>query len=246
MKRSDAFWEMRNLGRTVLEINCDDNDTVDCLKDLASDCETYDYLVAKIPKGRLDLVHAFEDRGFRFLETQIELLYDLKKMREVSGYVKRMADQARYRKVHTLEQLNVLLSRIEEDLFITDRVSLDPLLGTKMAHTRYLNWLSDSLQTGASIYEVELKSRDIGFFYVTEIDSTTGYGALASVYKEYRKRGWGLVVLEAGFKYAKEAGYSRIITRVSSNNLEALRANLNVGFECKDMYYILRRANFSN
>lgn len=246
MKKVDAFWEIRNLGKTVLEIQFDDKDTTDCLNDLASDFSTYDYIVAKIPKGKLDIVHSLEDNGFRFMETQIELSYNVNKHTEASRYIKKLSDQTQYKKVNTIDQLSLLLSKIEEDLFITDRVSLDPLLGTTTAHKRYLNWLNDAFHTEtASIYEVELKSRDIGFFFYTPLDSTTIYGALASVYKKYRNRGLGLVVLEAAFNWVKEAGYSKIVTRVSSNNLEALRANLNVGFESQDIYYILRRANFS-
>ncbi|MEC0226699.1 GNAT family N-acetyltransferase [Paenibacillus alba] len=246
MKKVDAFWEMQNIGKTVLEIEFDNKDATNCLNELTSDFETYDYIVAKIPIGKLDIVHSLEDRGFRFMETQIELAYNLKKHTKASSYVKKLSDQAQCKKVNTLDQLNVLLSRIEEDLFITDRISLDPLLGKAISHKRYLNWLNDAFhKEAASIYEVELKSRDIGFFYSTTLDSTTIYGVLASVYKKYRNRGLGLIVLEAAFNWAKEVGYSKIITRVSSNNLEALRTNLNLGFESKNMYHILRKANFS-
>ncbi|MFF2911605.1 GNAT family N-acetyltransferase [Paenibacillus sp. NPDC057934] len=245
MKKVDAFWELRNLDKTVLEVEFDDKDTTDCLNILSSDFETYDYIVTKIPKGRLDLVHSLEDRGFRFMETQIELSYNLNKHTKASSYVKKLSDQTQYKQVTTLDQLNALLSRIDDDLFITDRVSLDPLLGTTTAHNRYLNWLTDAFHTGnAAIYEVELKSRDIGFFYSSPLDDTTIYGALASVYKKYRNRGLGLIVLETAFNWAKKEGYSKIVTRVSSNNLEALRANLNLGFESKNMHYILRKANF--
>ncbi|MBP1994431.1 GNAT family N-acetyltransferase [Paenibacillus eucommiae] len=245
MKKVDAFWEMRNLGKTVLEINFDENDTTDSLNILASEFETYDYLIAKVPKEKMDLIHALEDNGFRFMETQFELLYNLNKTKEPSSFVKKTSEQSQYKKVDTFDQLSMFLSKIEEDLFITDRISLDPLFGTKIAHKRYLNWLSDALLSDTSaIYEVEVKSRDVGFFYVIEKNSTTCYGVLASVYKKYRNSGLGLVVLESAFKYAKEAGYSKVMTRVSSNNLEALRVNINVGFECRDVHYILRKANF--
>ncbi|WP_138496209.1 GNAT family N-acetyltransferase [Paenibacillus pinistramenti] len=242
MKKIDAYWELRNLDRSVLEIEFEDKDTIHVLNDLTQDFQNYPYIVAKIPKGKLELVHSLEDMGFRFMETQFELSRNLNRRRELSRYVQKMFPQCTWEKVDTEEKLQGFLAKIEEGIFVTDRVSLDPVFGTETAYKRYVNWMSNAYYSGtAHIYQVELNSKKIGFFYCSAVDTNTVQGILTAVYKEHIHNGLGLIVIEAGLKWAKESGYSKLVIKTSSNNLEALRAYTSAGFETKNAYYILRK-----
>lgn len=135
-----------------------------------------------------------------------------------------------------------ILSSIDESLFVTDRVSLDPVLGTDLARKRYVNWMRDGFLSGeAIVIEALLKSRRIGFYYFTKGKDKTIHALLASIYKNSRRSGLGFSFLEAICKWLAETGFTRVITRVSSNNLESLKMNLFTGFEVKEIYYILRK-----
>ncbi|MBW7475546.1 hypothetical protein K0T92_12365 [Paenibacillus oenotherae] len=242
MKRIDAYWEQRNFDKRVLEVEMDADDSSDCLAALEDDCANYEYIVAKVPKHRLDLVHGLEASGFRFMETQMEMSMNLKKLAEPSRFTKAIADHIRFQTVDTREHLEALLSNIDEDLFVTDRVSLDPVLGNGIAHKRYINWIRDGFLSGnALIIEAILKSNKVGFFYFTKRKDKTIHAVLASVYKNARRRAIGPSFLEEICSWLAKEGYTKITTRVSSNNLESLRANLFVGFEMKEIYYILRK-----
>lgn len=242
MRKIDAHWEKRNFDQTVLEIEWGADDSIDTLATLEDDYTNYEYIVAKVPKGRMDLVHGLEDAGFRFMETQMELTLDLTKHAKTSSFTRETPGSFEFRIIDTSKDLEELLSNIDEGLFVTDRVSLDPTLGVGVAHQRYIHWIKDGYLSGnALILEVLSKSREIGFCFLTKHDDKTVSAELVSVYKRYRRRGVGLRFLEEARNWLAEAGYTKIITRVSSNNLEALRANLYVGFVMREIYYILRK-----
>ncbi|WP_042169613.1 hypothetical protein [Paenibacillus gorillae] len=242
MKKIDAFWEQRNFNKKVLEVELDDDDSNDSLNDLTDDCASYDYIVAKVPKCRMDLVHGLEELGFRFMETQLEMTMNLLKIAETSRFTKAISEQIQFQTIETIECLEELLSNIDKDLFVTDRVSLDPVLGTDLAHKRYLNWIRDGFLGGnALIIEATFKSQKIGFFYFWKRKDKTLDAVLVSVYKNVRRKAVGLSFLEEIRSWLANEGYTRLNTRVSSNNLEALRANLFVSFEIREIYYILRK-----
>ncbi|MFB7814956.1 hypothetical protein ACFC0X_12270 [Paenibacillus chitinolyticus] len=242
MKKIDAYWEKRNFDKKVLEIELDANDSTDCLAELQNDYADYEYIVTKVPKRRMDLVHGLEEAGFRFMETQMEMTMNLTKLSKPSRFTKAISDHIQFQTVETIERLEEMLSRIDEDLFVTDRVSLDPELGIGLAHKRYVNWIRDGFLSGdALIIEAILKSKKIGFFYFTKRNDKAIHAVLVSVYNNSRRRGVGLSFLEEIRSWLAEAGYTKAVTRVSSNNIEALRANLFVGFEIKEIYYILRK-----
>ncbi|MNZ45577.1 TDP-fucosamine acetyltransferase [compost metagenome] len=242
MKRIDACWEKRNFDKKVLEIELETDDSSDCLAVLEADYENYEYIVAKVPKSRLDLVHGLEASGFRFMETQMEMTMNLTKLTEPSRFTKAISDQIQFQTIDSIERLDELLSHIDEDLFVTDRVSLDPALGTSAAHKRYINWIRDGFHSGnALIIEATLKSNKIGFFYFTKQTDKSLHAVLVSVYNHSRRKAIGLSFLEDIRSWLAKDGYTKVTTRVSSNNLEALRANLYVGFEMKEIYYILRK-----
>ncbi|TVX98650.1 GNAT family N-acetyltransferase [Cohnella terricola] len=242
MIKIDAYWEERNFDKKVLEIKIDANDSADCLLALEDDYATYDYIVAKVPKLRLDLVHGLEEVGFRFMESQIEMTLNLTKFIEPSRFSKVISEPIQFQTIDAMEQLKDLLSKIDEDLFVTDRVSLDPALGSGLALKRYKNWIRDGFLSGnAIIVEATLKSNKIGFYFFLKGKDKTIHAVLASLYKDYRRRAIGVRYMKEILTWSAKEGYTKMNLMVSSNNLEALRAYSSIGFEMKEIYYILRR-----
>lgn len=244
MKKIDAYWEKRNFDKKVLEIEIDVNDSVDCLAALEDEYATYEYIVAKVPNHRIDLVHGLEEAGFRFMEMQMEMTMNLTKLTESSRFTRATAttEQIQFQIVDSMERLEDLLSNIDENLFVTDRVSLDPVLGRSLAHKRYMNWIRDGFLSGnALIVEATLKSNKIGFYFFLKGKDNIIHAVLASLYKDYRRIAIGVRYMKEILAWVAEAGFTKMILMVSSNNIEALRAYLSIGFEMKDIYYILRK-----
>lgn len=244
MKKIDAYWEKRNLDKKVLEIQFDADESVDCLATLEDDYANYEYIVAKVPKRRIDLVHDLEEAEFRFMETQMEMTMNLTKLTESSRLAKKKSGHIQFQTIDTIERLEELLSNIDDNLFVTDRVSLDPIFDTNLAYKRYVNWIRDGFLSGnALIVEATLESNKIGFYFFLRGKDRTIHAVLASLYKNYRRKAIGIRFAKEVLIWLAEAGYTKMILMVSSNNLEALRAYLFVGFEMKEICYILRRVN---
>ena len=77
MKIVHATWEKRNFGRDAYEVTLDrkDMDDVSAVIGTLSDARFNEtYVCVKLPVGNLKIVHALEDLGFRFLETQLSLI----------------------------------------------------------------------------------------------------------------------------------------------------------------------------
>ena len=73
MKIIKATWENRNLGRNAYEITLNRKDLKDfdtTLKEIRAQDFAGAYVVVKMPVGDLKTLHALEDDGFRFVETQ--------------------------------------------------------------------------------------------------------------------------------------------------------------------------------
>lgn len=242
MKKVEAYWEKQNLNKNVLEVYMDDNDTVSCLSELEDDYNSYDYIVVKVPKPRIDLVHGLEDAGFRYMETQMEMRLNLKSISNSPAYVQSVSDHIQLQEIDNMERLKELLTHIDENLFTTDRVSLDPKLGSHFTPQRYKNWITDSFLKGkAIIIEATINSNPIGFYFLLEGEYGTIHAILCGLFENYRRASLGISFTKKLPMWSAKQGYSKMVLNVSSNNLEALRVYSYIGFEIKKINYVLRK-----
>jgi hypothetical protein len=126
MDQIEATWEERNLGLRVLEITLDEREERDVVTAIGDASRDFDYTLIKVPSGNPGLVHELEELGFRFLETQLEIFKKLKSYEEPKGPI---LEEIQYQEVGSREGLDLVLEQIDEQMFVTDRVSLDPALG---------------------------------------------------------------------------------------------------------------------
>ena len=80
MKIIKATWENRNLGCDAYEIKIEWKDFKN-FQEVIDELKRQDfsgaYVTVKMPVGNLKTLHALEDAGFRFMETQFSLKLDL-------------------------------------------------------------------------------------------------------------------------------------------------------------------------
>lgn len=239
MKIVEATWERRNLGRDVWEITLGREDMDDAEKTIAA---LHDnrfagaYVCVKMPVGNLKMLHALEDDGFRFLETQLSLM-DRFKVEDVVGQCAGENERIEFKVVEKKESAwEKVISKIVPGMFNTDRISLDPMLGAEIACRRYRNWMMDLIRDPRSVLTVMLlNGKEIAFNLDIE-EGNTRHGILGGTFPEFKDTGYGMVLM-AGPREKK----TKVRTAVSSNNPQVLRAHQNCGRVVYKEMYVLRK-----
>ncbi len=247
MEVVDAYWEKRNFGYDVVEITVNKNDLVDVdniIKML--DLQYRDrYVVLKIPVAHLDFLHQAETLGFNFMEVSITI-------------VKRLGDENGFTPLNEVDNplmlelvdgdsafLNVL-ENIENSMFMTDRICLDPVLSQSVATKRYVNWMKDLYYTNE---RCELrcyvdKKTNVRVGFVANLHNERKkvvQGVLGGIYKEYQHLGYFPFTLKVLEDYFGRIGIKRIKNAISSNNLQVLRIYSEFGYRVHSSEYVLRR-----
>ena len=239
MKIVEATWERRNFGRDAWEITLGREDLADVEKTLAALRDSRyagAYVCIKMPVGNLKMLHALEDDGFRFLETQLSLIERFR-ADDMVELCHTADDRIAFSVVEKDEAAwERVASKIVPDLFVTDRISLDPLLGPEVACTRYRNWLRDLRHDPRSIlWLMSLDGKEIAFG-VDIVDGNRRRGVLGGTFPEIQGTGYGMTLM-AGPR-ERRLSYR---TEVSSNNPHVLRVHQNFGRVVYKEQYVLRK-----
>jgi dolichol-phosphate mannosyltransferase len=129
-----------------------------------------------------------------------------------------------------------VISKIEPEMFDTDRISLDPVLGPEIACKRYQNWMRDLLKNPKSeLMLMVLDGREIAF-NVDIVESGVRHGILAANFPEFKNTGYGMALIAGSTEKHK-----KVRTAVSSNNPQVLRAHQNCGRVVYKEMYVLRK-----
>lgn len=242
MKTVHAVWERKNLGRDAWEVTLDKKDMADVQSVLdALHAPQFDgcYVCVKLPVGNLHMVHALEDDGFRFLETQLHLVEALE-----PSDVMRYGASADHIPVEervvpkTREDWGAIIEKITPGMFDTDRIALDPAFGPDVACQRYRGWCWDLFDNPKSIMRVfAFDNRDVSFgIYVLEHEPDVFYGVIGGNFQDQKNYGLGALV---GSKSPETKGKYR--TAVSTNNLPIIKIHQNLGRIIYRERYVFRK-----
>lgn len=246
MKIILATWEKRNFGFEAVEITLSNSDFAQpdkLMSELAALTKPQVYTLVKMPVGNLGMLHALEDQGFRFLETQFHIEKDL------PGYVSppeiaSLNYQLRKAEVSKTEELwRDIADRMTNDMFSTDRVYLDSVFPVGISRVRYANWLMDLLHVSDSHLSMFMLDDKEVFFSVDRIDEDRKvvHGILGGIFQEYQNAGLGMAVWDAGLLYQSRQGMLLSKTAISSNNLPIVRLYTYFGYRITKEMYVLRK-----
>lgn len=238
MKVINAFWEEKNLGVTTAEILIDIDDDVDeIVTEVNKICK--EYVVCKVPSDRSDILYSLQNNSFIYTEDQIEVEHDLHEITR-NRIMQRLYDSLEYR-VMTETDIDYLYDEISRGMFSRDRISLDPYFDNKLASQRYINWINDLLKKGAIPYLFMYKNDPAGFIVLNKIDENTYRSVLGGGYEKYRKSGLGVVLKE--MEIVSSLGGKRVVTSVSSNNANQVKALIINGFVPIKIEHVLVKHN---
>lgn len=233
----DAFWEKRNLGTDVVEIQCEMEDSVEQLVEALNDVRA-PYSVCKVPGICVDLLRCAQENGYQVVEMSIGMEGRTKDIELPSIYQRFMRD-VQIKEADEQERQYVLNKIEEGSIFQTDRIALDPCYGSAIAGKRYSNWVKDLLPKGARICLATLKDEPIAFGINMDKENGVSDAFLGGLLDENAGRGFGFLALYANLTAAKQYGNKKVVTSVSSNNPAIINLHLLYGFKISKMNYVL-------
>ncbi len=220
MKIVDAVWDTVNLGKKTYEITIDNSDPIESIEKSLADVDG-EYLVVKIQSDNVPVSMLLQSLGYYFVEEQVLMEHDLKIVAR-SSLMQRLYDSMTY-SIMTDPEVEMLISEVQNGLFSTDRISLDPKFGQEYSVRRYVNWIRQLRQNGAFLYSLKYKGDYEGFVILKESKKDNEYeSVLGGAYQKYRCSGLGLVQKEQ--EIVRERGGKRLYTTVSTNNVGQLKA----------------------
>jgi len=243
MKFIEAFWEKRNLGANTLEIEFDNNEEINYFK-LEPVLKKYEYVVAKVPNGNIKMAHLLEQNGFRFMESQISIKNNLRNYSKESDYFNRFSEEISAQQIINIRSLEKLLLLIDEEMFTTNRISLDEYFWGKKAMFRYRNWIKDEFKNDKSeLYELISQDKKIGFFLIKNIQKNNIDCLLAGIYTRFKGKGLGFSIIQKPIEIAISRNKKYLKAKISSNNIPVIKLYSLYGFEIYDIKYVFRKIN---
>ena len=241
MKIVNCTWEEPNLGKKTCEVTVSSDECESVLDQLRMLEQNFEYIVCKVPDCSTSLYKELGQQGFYFVENQINITYRQTTSPRMGKLAKRYLEKIVLKPVQDKDGMELILSKIGEDLFYTDRIALDPSFGIFQSNKRYSNWIRNTYGTPEyDLFEICLNEKAIGFSYFKTNGDTTDY-LLAGLYPEYQSSGFGVMIPLASISFIARIGIKHVETSISSNNINVVRCYMECGFDIQKMTYVFAK-----
>ena len=242
MKIVDAVWEKRNLGVDSIEIVIEQSDNAEAI---AKTLETIDaeYQVIRAPVGRLDLYQLFQRHNFSFAETMYHAYFDF--IKNPLDF-RNSEDDTGYKSIESKEELNNIYAYINDGMFKTDRVSLDPYFDKYHTANRYCGMLDDKLEQGAEIFYITENCQNIGFFAIHEYEESIYDVILTGLFPPHQGKGLGKSIVTKMLECAKNKNAKLLHSHVSANNQRSFELHIKYGFQSGFLQYLFVKHIFAS
>jgi hypothetical protein len=241
MKIVDAYWEKRNLGVETKEIIIEENDSIEEIGSKLSSIVA-EYIVLKVPVGRVDINQFLSDNEYVFIEGSINMVLDVNNA-IISPLQERVNSSISYRELVEENEFENVFNEIRKGLFNTDRIFLDKFFTKEQAANRYVNWIKDELKKGSQLYEIFYKEKAIGFFTFKQINSDTYFPFLGGIYSDINIVGAGFSITQKPIEEVLKRNGKYISTYISTNNSTIHKSCIQQGFFPNEMKYIFIKHN---
>ncbi|TQR53059.1 hypothetical protein [Campylobacter troglodytis] len=233
MRIINASWERRNFDMDAYEIQIDKEDLLEfetVLEKIHKQNFKNAYVVIKLPVGNLKALHALEDEGFRFLETQLHFKEHFK-AKNSKPRIKGKLSKERLEK--DKEAWEGVISKISPGMFDSDRVSLDPALSQEIACKRYQNWCRDLFYDKHTYMMLGKLDDEVYGFCLCKEDEQGINALLVGVFPKFKHLKLGQYLLD-------DLRGTRLTT-TSSNNPAAFKVYQKSGLIVQEQNYVLRK-----
>lgn len=215
---TNAFWEERNTGLKTCEIEFGQDDSYQLYLD-ANIESSYDFSVIKIPVGNLKLVHQMEDSGYRYLENQMVISFDVDQLGDINPKWQRFLDGFSYSLITDRDQINSILKEVGDGMFEYDRFTLDPFWGSRVSSKRYVNWIKDMYEKeNTGFFVMRKNNSEVGFFTLKSVSEKVSCCPIAGIYNKCKSYGYFFALAWFWLEESNRRNKKRLITTISSNN----------------------------
>jgi hypothetical protein len=198
---------------------------------------TTNYITCKLPIEEVRLIHAAEDAGFHFVETQFKTILRLNKLFDTSRY------PYDYVCIKSDDELSEVL-KIAENTIEHDRFTRDPKIGSKASGLRYRRYLKDSFdRDDDEIWGVKSKSTGqlLTFRSHRKVSDDEVNLLIGGVHPDFKDVGLGIISSHFCFNQLHNAGYRRAITHISAANTPIVNLEVgHLGFRISQTFVVLR------
>ena len=239
MKIVDATWEKRNLDIRAVEVHLAENEVDDFLLMSSSLEREYDYLLLKIPVGDIGLLIALQENGFFFAETIIKCQARVDSLRIKPIYTRVLNFTSA--ELASKEEQDLIKTNIKKEMFVTDRISLDPRFGANSGANRYVGMLEDEQRAGGKLFVLKFRDECAGFFTLKKKPDTKNVyvAALGGIFPEFQNIGLGAIMNILELNSVANMGGQIVETAFSTNNRAAMATHLELGYNLISQEYVL-------
>ena len=162
IKVVNALWEKRNLGLKVNEITLEkqDFDSLDSIKLIE---DNSDYVVIKFSTDLNKLIFEVQDLGYTFVELLNTTSKKTSSLPPLHGLKQRFFQNLNIKEIDK-NSLSLVFDNFENDLFQTDRISVDPFFKLDQTGIRYVGLINDVLENEGVLSGLYLKNELVGFY----------------------------------------------------------------------------------
>lgn len=244
MKTLDCPWEINNIGKTTVEVTIESSDTFN-EKIIDGVIGNSEYVVVKVPVNKADFNIGLTKMGFIFIETQFQVSKSNKSFNYNDRLINMLSEDLSFRTIEDTDSLEKVLAKITPDMFSTDRVYIDPMLGADYSCIRYKNWIRSSFSSESVMYELEQKNKAIGFSLLKKQSGNSFDYILGGMYEEYKNSGYGLLTPASPFLYChlNKIDCNKVETHISSNNLPVVKLYNYLGYSINGLSYVYVKHN---
>lgn len=236
----DCTWEIDNIGERTCEVLVSANDEFN-LAEIEKLENCFSYQVIKVAAGNVPYLLKLQNSHFSLIETQIDWVTKMVDFNYHHPLVSRFLPSLSFEDITSDVELENLLSHIDNNMFSTDRIALDPLYGLAVGRKRYCNWIrTEYMKNSSFIAYICVDKEKVGFLML-KVDKQRGHGALAGIFKEYQELGFGVLTSSSMPLYIldRNLDVKRYETSTSSNNTVNTKIYSTLGFQLKTMNYVL-------
>jgi hypothetical protein len=238
IKVVNALWEKRNLGLTVTEITLEKQDfnSLDSIKLIEDNC---DYVVIKFSTELNKLIFEVQDLGYTFVELLNTTTKKTKSLPPLTSLEQRFFQNLSTKGINK-DSSSLVFDNFENDLFQTDRISVDPFFKLDQTGIRYVGLINDVLENGGSLSGLYLKNELVGFYTYKVESSELVKFQIGAIFNKFKNIGLGYFLNYFQLLEAQRLGVATVSTTYSSNNLAARKVHesLNYLVSCQEYVFV--------
>lgn len=218
----DAIWDQVISGYKTCEVIFEKGDDYeDYIK--AEIENKYQFSVVKIPVGNLKLVHQLEDYGYRYLENQLALSFNVRQLERIDKSWDRILEGFHYKQVVNRSDISLIIEQVNDNMFNADRYSQDPFWSNNISSRRYVGWIDNLYKAGEVRFYLMIKNgKEVGFFAIKNESLKINSCPIAGIFNQYKYSGFIFVLVRYILEISSSMGVVQFITSISSNNQNLL------------------------